>query len=131
MSTENAVKNPAERSPAEHTRTGLCFRPNVDIEEREDELLVVADIPGAKSDGIDVNFEDGMLTLHAAVPARQAEDQRFWREEYGVGDFYRTFQVNETIDAAKITAEYADGVLTLHLPKTEASKPRKIQVRAG
>ncbi len=50
--------------------------------------------------------------------------------EYGVGDFYRTFRVSEQIDASRIEAEYADGVLKLHLPKVEAVKPRKITVKA-
>ena len=50
--------------------------------------------------------------------------------EYGVGDFYRAFQVSEVIDPSRIQAEYSGGVLTLHLPKSEAAKPRKIAVQA-
>jgi HSP20 family protein len=50
--------------------------------------------------------------------------------EYGVGDYYRTFRVNEQIDASRIHASAADGVLTVHLPKAEAAKPRKIAVNA-
>jgi HSP20 family molecular chaperone IbpA len=130
MSTESVVKNPSEAPAVEHTRNGLCFRPNVDIQERDDELLVVADVPGAKSDSIDLHFEDGMLTIHAKVSPRQEHEHGYLLREYGVGDYYRTFRVSEAVDASKITAEYADGVLTLHLPKAEAVKPRKIEVCA-
>ena len=129
MTTKKIAAKP-ENEPAavEHTRNGRFYRPNVDILERPEELLVLADVPGAKSDQIDVDFEKGTLTLHATVPQRQGEDQRYLVHEYGVGDYYRTFNVSETIDASRITAEYADGVLTLHLPKAASTKPRKISV---
>ncbi len=123
------TKTPAsEITPAEHTRSGHYYRPNVDIVEQADELTVRADVPGAAPDGIDVNFEDGTLAIHAKVPPRN-QDVDFLVREYGVGDFYREFRVNETIDVGKISAELADGVLTLHLPKVEAVKPRKIAVK--
>jgi HSP20 family protein len=131
MITEKTItKSAGEATAAEHTRNGRFYRPNVDILERADELLVLADLPGAKSDQIDINFEKGMLTLHATVPERQSEDQHYLAREYGVGDYYRTFQVSEAVDAGRITAEYANGVLTLHLPKAESIKPRKISVSA-
>ncbi len=124
-----AVKTPAsEVAPAEHTRSGTYYRPNVDIVEKADELIVRADVPGATADGIDVKFEDGTLSIHAKVPPRN-QDVDFLVREYGVGDFYREFRVNETVDVARISAELADGVLTLHLPKIEAAKPRKIPVK--
>lgn len=133
MATENRATKPAaeEAARAEHTRCGRCYRPNVDILERDDELLVLADVPGANGEKIDVKFEEGMLSIHAPVDLRQPEDQDFVLREYGVGDYYRTFRVSEAVDAGKITAEYADGVLALHLPKTEAVKPRKIAVKAS
>lgn len=115
---------------AEQTRSGHFFRPNVDIVELRDELLVLADMPGLASDLIDISFEDGTLTIHGRVPPRQQANQRFVAQEYGIGDFYRTFRVSEEIDASRISAEYGDGVLTLHLPKSEASKPRRIAVQA-
>jgi HSP20 family protein len=116
---------------AESTRSGQFYLPNCDIVERGDELLLLADMPGAKSDQIDIRFENGTLSIDGKVEPRQPADERFWRREYGVGDFHRTFQVGESVDAGKISADYSDGVLTLHLPKAEALKPRKIAVKAG
>jgi HSP20 family molecular chaperone IbpA len=120
----------AEVTRAEHTRTGRHYRPNVDIVEHADELTVLADMPGVTSDDIDINFENGTLTIHGKVDSRVREGATPLLREYDVGDFYRTFQVSEKIDAAAVTAEYANGLLTLHLPKTEAVKPRKISVEA-
>jgi HSP20 family molecular chaperone IbpA len=130
MSVETPVAERAEVARAESTRGGPYYRPNVDIYELADELIVQADMPGAKSDDIDIQFEDGSLTIHARVPQRRSGDINYLRQEYGVGDFYRTFRVSEHIDTTRISAEYTDGVLTLHLPKVEAVKPRKIKVNA-
>jgi HSP20 family molecular chaperone IbpA len=116
---------------AERTRCGCCYRPNVDILEQNAELLVLADVPGAKNETIDIKFEDGTLEIYAAVEPSQNDNLTCLLPEYGVGDYYRSFRVSEAIDAGKITAEYANGVLKLHLPKTEAIKPRKIAVSAG
>jgi HSP20 family protein len=126
--TQDANVKTAAETAAERTRSGRCYRPNVDIIEQQDELLVLADVPGANSESIDVKFEDGMLEIYASVAPRQSADQDYLLREYGLGDYYRTFQVSESIDAAKISARCADGVLELRLPKAEAVKPRKISV---
>lgn len=115
----------------ETTAGGPVYRPLVDIAETKDELLIVADVPGAKSDSIDIDFDDGLLTIQAKVANRYPEQGRALMQEYGVGDFHRTFRVSEQIDSGRIHAEYVDGVLTVHLPRSEAAKPRKIEVRAG
>lgn len=132
MADEHTIaKPPAEEiNSAEHTRCGRYFRPNVDIIERAEELIVVADVPGASGDDVDVDFEDGTLTIHVKVKPRQDENVDYLLREYGVGDYHRTFRVSEAIDASQITAEFAAGVLTLHLPKAAAAKPRKISVKA-
>jgi HSP20 family molecular chaperone IbpA len=131
--TTDAIEKPAkaEVTHREHTRNVRHYRPNVDIVERAGELTVYADMPGATVDGIDVNFENGTLTIHGKVEPRRKDDVNYLLSEYGVGDFYRTFEVSETIDSENITAEYADGVLVLHLPKVQAAKPRKIAVKTG
>lgn len=132
MATETMTKRPEGGVvQTERTRNRACYCPNVDILESADELTVYADMPGLRSEDVDVQFENGTLTILGKVSDRQAENVPFLRREYGVGDFYRTFQVSESIDSSRISADYANGVLTLHLPKQEAVKPRKISVRGG
>lgn len=133
MADENTISKPSAEEPAsaEHTRSGNYYRPNVDILEKADELVVLADVPGSSGDDVEIDFEEGTLTIHAKVASRQEPDTEFVLREYGVGDYYRTFHVSEVIDASKISAEYADGVLTLHLPKAESAKPRKIAVQSA
>jgi len=128
MASDIQVNEP-EQQGAERTRTGNVYSPNVDIIEQPDELVLVADLPGVKRESIDIDFEDGVLTLQGKVEPRHDGQHKFLLFEYGVGDFYRTFRVSEQVDPSRIQAEYADGVLTIHLPKAEAAKPRKIEVR--
>jgi HSP20 family protein len=92
--------------------------------------VILADLPGASADGIDVRFEDGVLSLHAAVPPREWAGKPL-RQEYGIGDYRRSFQLGEGFDASLITADYAAGVLTLRVPRLAAVRPRTIAVRAG
>jgi len=131
MATETAInKRPEDMvTRAEHTRNRPHYNPNVDILETKDELLVIAEMPGMDPGDVDVHFENGMLTIHGHVRERQPEATNYLLREYGVGDFHRSFEVSEAIKADGIAADYADGLLMLHLPKTEAVKPRKITVR--
>jgi HSP20 family protein len=125
-----AVDTTYERqTDPEHTRSGEHYRPDVDILELADELVVNADVPGARAEDIDIHFEDGSLTIYAKVAGRPTSGTALLRE-FGVGDFRRTFRVNEQIDPSRISAQYRDGVLTLHLPKAEKARPRKIQVQS-
>lgn len=131
MDNDPAIeKRESEVLQAERTRGGRVYRPNVDIIEQSNELLLQADLPGAKAENIDINLEKGILSIHARVRPRRDEDAApYLTHEYGVGDFSRSFQVGEGIDADRIEAEFTDGVLTLHLPKSEALVPRKISVK--
>jgi HSP20 family protein len=132
--TTMEVTRKRENAPtqAEHTRGGRVYSPHVDIVEAESELLLVADVPGAKPDSVDINYERGLLTLHVRVEPRQGEaETQFLFREYGIGDYHRCFEIGEGVDALKINAELRDGVLTVHLPKAEAVRPRKIQVKAS
>ncbi len=110
--------------------TEVGWEPPIDVFETQIGLLVIVALPGVQPDEIETVIGDGELTVRAAVKERQPHDTRYLLREYGVGDFYRTFRVSEQIDASRIVAEYADGVLKLHLPKVEAVKPRKISVKS-
>ena len=114
---------------AEVTR-GLTYTPRVDILETEDKLLLFADMPGVKEGEVDIRFESGELTLHARRPKPPVPPEA-WLWESQAGDFFRSFRITEQVNASKIWAELKNGVLTLHLPKAEAAKPRKIAVKAG
>jgi HSP20 family protein len=109
---------------------GAVFAPQVDILETEDELTLLADMPGVDLDGVDIHFENSELTLYGRA-ARRDEGVEFIHREYGVGNFHRAFTIGPSIDSSKISAQLSDGVLTVHLPKTEAVKPRRIEVTAG
>ena len=108
----------------------ITFTPRVDILENDEELILLADVPGVKLEDMEVRFEKGELTLHGRCPAR-AYTPRSLGGEYDVGDFYRVFSLSEHLDSTRITAELVQGVLTVRLPKTEAAKPKRIAVQGG
>lgn len=130
MTQGTLSKQPNGTTTPEQTRYGVTFTPRVDILEHQDELLLFADLPGVKSEDLDIRFENGELALHGRCTPRQGENN-FLTQEYGVGDFYRAFNIGETIDSNRISAELKNGVLTVHLPKSEAVKPRRIVVKAN
>lgn len=120
----------ADLTTPEFTRGATTFTPRVDIIETPEELLLFADVPGVRSEDVDVRFENGELILRGQCNPR-GPATNLLLNEYEVGDFYRVFALSETIDAEKIDAELKQGVLTVHLPKTAAVKPRKITVKGN
>jgi len=128
-SESTAAQARAGAAPAQ-PEAALTYQPNVDICDCGAEVLIVADIPGARTDGIDVSFEDGVLSLHAKVPPRDMPGRGI-RQEYGIGDYRRSFRLGDDFDASQITADYRHGVLTIHVPRLAAVRPRKVEVRAG
>ena len=131
MAQDAAIeKREAEIAQPEQIRGGQTYVPAVDIVEHEGELLLLADLPGVKPEELDIHYEHGLLAIHGKVAPRQDPERTdYLLQEYGVGDFYRRFEIGEGIDASKIAAELRDGVLTLHLPKAQEILPRKIAVK--
>ncbi len=113
---------------AEETRGDRFFTPRVDIVENDKELLIYADMPGALPHDIDLRYENGELTLRGKVAPGDRSGHLIFGE-YDVGDYYRVFQVHESIDSTRIEAEFKNGVLVVHLPKQEALKPKQVPIR--
>ncbi|MDG1838996.1 MAG: Hsp20/alpha crystallin family protein [Phycisphaerales bacterium] len=107
------------------------YRAPVDVFETNATFRVLADMPGACSDSIEISVEDNMLTITAKVENRYDGLGTLNYQEYGVGDFHRSFRIGDGIDAESINAIYRDGVLEVTLPKTEAVKPRRIDIRTA
>lgn len=104
------------------------FLPKTDIVETPTEFVAEIDLPGARREDIDVSFEDNALRVHARVGIPERTSKRSLWREFQVGDFYRSFEVHEELDAERIGASLDDGVLRLTLPKAVAAKARRILV---
>ena len=108
---------------------GMQWRPSADIVETDNEYVIKADLPEVKKDDIDVRVENGVLTLSGERRVEKStEGEKEHRRETFYGRFARSFSLPEDVDADKITAECRDGVLKVHLPKSDAKKPRSIEV---
>lgn len=107
-----------------------AFRPAVDIAEDTQEIVLHVELPGMKKEDIDIQLTGDTLRL-SGQREREASQrgEHFHRIERSYGTFSRTFQIETPIDASKVKASYEDGVLTVHLPKQEAVKPRQIQIQ--
>lgn len=114
---------------ADEQRQVRTYRPLVDIVDANEEFLVIADLPGAAQDTIDITYQEDVLTIDAPVAERDFGEVQMHRQEYGVGAFHRRFVVEAPVDADQMSADYEDGVLTVHLPKAEESKGRRIEIK--
>lgn len=128
MQNENQeLRTQCENSEQTYQRT---FSPRFDIWEGDGELILYGDLPGVHADDLDIHFENRQLTIHGKV-GRFCKGNKYIYSEYEVGDFHRTFAIGEAINSEGISAGMRDGVLTLHLPKSEEAKPLRIEVKAN
>lgn len=118
------------RQPGEPTKPVRQFIPAVDIYETEDAVTVRAEMPGVAKDNIEIDLEDGVLTIRGAMHP-EVEGRKVLLREFENGNFYRRFTVAETIDQPKIEAAITEGMLTVTLPKMAPVKPRKIEIKTG
>ncbi len=129
--TLDTRKQETTLAEGERTRASRAYLPRTDIYETGEEILLTADIPGADESRVDITLEKNILTINAQVDTGRFENHRLAYQEYGLGDFQRSFVLSGEIDRDKIEAVVRNGVLTLHLPKSPAARSRKIAVKAG
>jgi len=109
--------------------------PELDAWETETDYVVQLDLPGVRAESVDINFERNTLTVRGererGIRAPEKGELRVFFAERDWGTFTRSLRFPQHVAGDNISAEFTDGVLTVRVPKTEAAKPRKIQISVG
>jgi len=129
MAENTTMSKRTDTTNTESTRSAKYFAPRVDIFETETELVMYADMPGVNPNDIDLRYEQGELILQGKGALSNREGHEILAE-FEEGDYYRVFQIHESIDSTRIEAECKNGVLIVHLPKAESAKPKQVSVKA-
>lgn len=108
------------------------WTPSVDISETTAEYVITAEIPAVKKEDVKVTLEHGVLTIQG-MRRQEAEEKgkKYHRVERSYGSFVRSFSLPDLVDDAQVQAVFKDGILTLHLPKSEKAKPKTIEVKVA
>jgi HSP20 family protein len=116
-----------EWSRLEHA---IDITPRVDVIDREEEILVRAEVPGVEKKDLEIELSGQLLTLKGERKHEKTEEKgTFYRSEIAHGSFTRSLRMPENVDLAQAKAEFKDGVLEIHLPKTEKTERRRIEVQ--
>jgi HSP20 family molecular chaperone IbpA len=113
----------------ESTRPGRTYVPRADIYEKENGILVLADLPGVDENNLDIVLEKGVLTIDGQATQPWPEGYNLVHYEYEVGNYHRAFKLSEEVDQDKIEATIKNGVLSLYMPFASGPRTRKIQVQ--
>jgi HSP20 family protein len=105
------------------------FVPATDIYETANELVITADLPGIRPEGLTLTVEENVLEIRGTQPPQGEAPGEALLQEFATGEFYRAFQLPADFDTDKIAAALKQGVLTVRLPKSERLKPRRIEVK--
>jgi HSP20 family protein len=123
------VKRNGERKEA---MTVAEWAPLVDITEDEKEYLIKAELPYVKKEDVKVSVQDDVLSISGERKSEKEETgKKYHRVERAYGSFYRSFTLPEDADGSKVAAEFKDGMLKVHLPKSEKAKPKSIEVKVA
>jgi HSP20 family protein len=121
---------PARANGGKESITVAQWAPAVDISEDEHEFLVKAELPDLKKEEVKVSVENGELTISGERKAEKEEkNKKYHRIERSYGSFARSFTLPDSVSGDKVSADFKDGMLAVHLPKSEKAKPRSIEVK--
>lgn len=129
MEVQKQEEAPAEEM--ERTRSRRSFVPRADIYETEQEIILLADVPGANEKTVDITLEKNILSITAYVEPVVPSGYEIAYAEYEEGDYQRSFRLSDEIDRDNIGAVVSEGVLRLRLPKAQEAKSKKITVKTG
>jgi HSP20 family protein len=105
------------------------WNPAVDVYDKDDHIVIQAELPGVDKKDVAVDVKDGMLTIKGERSSdNEVKEEKFYRRERVYGKFERSFALPENVDPDQIKAEYKDGILKIEIPKTEDQKPKQISV---
>jgi len=124
-----AKRDQAEVVRKERKEETVFFRPATDVLESPDAVVLRFDMPGVSKDRVDITVDKGTLTVTGHADKEQT-GQCVYRETR-IGDYQRQFTLTEDVDVDRVTADMDAGVLTIHIPKAEKAKPKKIKVVAN
>ncbi|MGN6183013.1 MAG: Hsp20/alpha crystallin family protein [Thermoanaerobaculia bacterium] len=102
--------------------------PPVDVAETQDKIVVRAEVPGMRQEDIQIEFENGLLTLKGERRLEKNDGTTWHRVERTYGNFIRSFTLPRSVDAEKIAASYREGILEIEVPKREEAKPKQIRI---
>ncbi len=120
------------RGGSDEQMFGGTWTPSVDIYENKDNIVLEAELPGMKSEDVNISIENNVLTISGERKfEKKSEGDNFHRVERGYGSFTRSFTLPPTVSSENATAEFENGVLHLTLAKREEAKPRRIEIKAG
>jgi len=105
------------------------WSPAVDIYETENELVLTAELPGVEEKDVEIKIEDNTLSLKGERKfEKETREENYHRIERAYGSFYRSFSLPNYVDQEKISAEYENGLLKIHMPKKAEVKPKKVKI---
>ncbi len=108
----------------------MDWAPSVDITEDDKEYLIKADLPEIKKEDVKISVEDGVLAISGERKYEKEEKgKKYHRVERSYGSFERSFSIPADAEEEKVSAQFADGVLMVHLPKGEMAKPKRLQIK--
>lgn len=110
---------------------GVGSYPALNVWEEGDNLYAEAELPGFEMDDLEIYVTGNQLTIQGERRLPEHEGGTWHRQERGYGKFHRMIELPGEVDGSKVSAEFRNGVLTVTLPKSEAAKPRRIEVKAN